>query len=141
MSDTKRLILVLSLLMLMTALTFSQTPIDLGGSSGLSLLNSLTKSSLNQTDSLNQTNDTINATNHTADQNETKGAHSPDFWSWGSRPKNHSVSYNPNVANPSVGNPNAGKPSAINSPPDPLAMTSDLKDLNDLAENNNFATA
>lgn len=127
MSYTKRLILILSMLMLTAAMTFSQAPVELGGSTGLSLLNSLTKSSLNQT------NDTINATNNTTDLNGTKGIHSAKFLSWGTGPKNHSVSYNYSrgIANSSV----------VNSPPDPLAMTSGLKDLNDLAEKNAFATA
>jgi len=111
--------------MLMTALAFSQTPINLSGSSGLSLLNSLAKSPLNQT------NDSLNATNNTTNLNGNKGIHSSDFLSWGTGPKNHTVNYNYSVVNHS----------AVNSPPDPLAMTRDLKDLNDLAEKNAFATA
>ncbi len=82
MSYMKRLILVLFLLMLMTALTYSQTPIKLNGSEGLSLLNSLTQSPLNQT------NDSLNATNQTTNLNGINGT-SSDFWSWGTKPKNY----------------------------------------------------
>ena len=132
MSHMKRLIVILFLLMFTTALTCSQTTISLDGPGGLSILNSLTKSSQNQTnDSLNQTNDSLNATNHTANLNRTSGTSSSDFWSWGTRPKNHTANYNPSVVNHS----------AVNSPPDPLAMSSDLADINSLAEQNAFATA
>ena len=86
MSHMKRLILILLLLMLTTALTCSQTPINVTGSKGLSILNSLTQS---QT-SLNQTNDSINATNNnTTNLNGIKGTSSSDFWSWGTKPKNY----------------------------------------------------
>lgn len=130
----KRLIFILFLLMLMTALTYSQTPINLDGPGSLSLLNSLTKSPLNQTNgtlnqtngTLNQTNGTLNTTNQTANLNGNKGTSSSDFWSWGTRPKNYS---------------GPGPNSAGNSANDPLAETSDLKDLNDLSEQNSFATA
>jgi len=132
MSYMKRLILILFLLMFTTALTYSQTTISLDGPGGLSILNSLTKSSQNQTnDTLNQTNDSLNATNHTANLNRTNGTSSSDFWSWGTRPKNHTANYNPGAVNHSV----------VTSPPDPLVMTSDLQDLNGLAEQNAFATA
>ncbi len=155
MSNMKRLIFILFLLMLMTALTYSQTPINLDGPGSLSLLNSLTKSPLNQTNgtlnqtngtlnqtngtlnqtngtlnqtngTLNQTNGTLNTTNQTANLNGNKGTSSSDFWSWGTRPKNYS---------------GPGPNSAGNSANDPLTETSDLKDLNDLSEQNSFATA
>ena len=119
MNYMKRLILILFLLMFTTALTYSQTPISLDGPGGLSILNSLTKSPLNQT------NDSLNATNNTTDLNGTKGASSSDFWSWGTRPKNPTESYNYN---------------ANNTANNPLSMTSDLQDLNALAEQNSFAS-
>lgn len=119
MSRIERMILILFLLMFTTALTYSQTPIDLGGPGGLSILNSLTQSSLNQT------NASLNATNHTANLNETNGTSSSDFWSWGTRPKNYSINYNYGTDN-----------SANN----PLVMTRDLADLNELAEQNSFAS-
>lgn len=147
MSYTKHMILVLSLLMFTVAVTFSQAPVELGGSSGLSLLNSLAKSSqdqandtLNQTnDTINQTNDTINATNNTTDVNGTVGIHSAAFLSWGTKPKSHNEFRS--VNNSSESKSGADKSSSVTSPPDTLAMTDDLKDLNALAEKNAFATA
>lgn len=145
MSYTKRLILILSLLMLTAAMTLSQAPVELGGSSGLSLLNSLAKSSQDQTnDTANDTsnasvNASVNATNNTTDLNGTKGIHSAAFLSWGTKPKSHTEFRS--VNNSSAGKSGADKSSVVNSPPDSLAMTDDLKDLNALAEKNAFATA
>ncbi len=87
MSYMKHLIFILFLLMLMTSLTYSQTPINVSGSEGLRLLNSLTQSILNQT------NDSLNATNNTINLNGIKGTSSSDFWSWGTKPKNYSGYY------------------------------------------------
>jgi len=75
------LMLVLFLLVVTAALTYSQTPVKLNGSEGLALLNSLTGNHLNQTnESLNGSYNTTNLTKDT----------SSDFWSWGTRPKNYS---------------------------------------------------
>ena len=55
MSDMKCLILILFSLVVTAALTSSQMPVRLNGSAGLTLLNSLTEGSLNQTnDSLGE---------------------------------------------------------------------------------------
>ncbi len=139
--------MVLFMLMLLNALAFSQAPVELGGSNGMNLLNSLAKSSLDQindsvndianntvNDTVNNTvNDTVNATDNTKDLSGTNGIHSAKFLSWGKGPKSHTSSsnYNRSTANSGV----------VDSPPNPLAMTSDLRDLNDLAEKNAFATA
>ncbi len=123
------------MLMLVTVLALSETPIELGGSAGLSLLNSLTQSPIDQA------NESLNATDNMTDingQNGTKGLHSSEFLSWGTGPKNRSVSYN---SNSSVNNSGPNKSGAVISPPDPLTMTSDLKDLNDLARKNAFAAS
>ncbi len=140
----RHLTIILLLLTLTTTLTFSETPVKLGGPEGLSILDSMANSTMNQTnDTLNQTNtslnqtnmsliqanDSLNAANQTIGMTGIKTTSSSSLWSWGNRPKDHSVKYN-NSAN-----------SATTSPPNPLDMTSDLKDLNDLAEKNNFATA
>ena len=161
MNYMKRLVLALFLLMLMTAITFSQTPVKVDGPSGLSLLNSLTQSppnqaneslnqtnaSLNQTNaSLNQTNGSLNATNQTVGMLGIKSSSSSDLWSWGSMPKDHSKVYNiaignsTNSASNSANSASNSANSASNSGNDPLAETSDLKDLNDLAEQNAFAS-
>jgi hypothetical protein len=78
------LILILFLLVVTAALTCSQVPVRLNGSEGLALLNSLTEGPLNQTD------DSLNATNHSTNLSENKNT-SSDFWSWGTRPKNYSL--------------------------------------------------
>ncbi|MFB3765679.1 MAG: hypothetical protein ACE14P_10600 [Methanotrichaceae archaeon] len=84
MSYIKHPILILPLLMLTIALTYSQMPIRLDGSNGLSILNGLTESPPNQT------NNSLNGSNNTTNLNEIKGMSSSDFWSWGTRPKNYS---------------------------------------------------
>lgn len=68
--------------MVTAALTSSQVPtnLNLNGSEGSSLLNSLTESPLNQT------NDSLNATNHSINLDGIKST-SSDLWSWGTKPK------------------------------------------------------
>ena len=83
MSYIRYLILILFLLVVTAALTYSQAPIKLNGSEGLALLNSLTDSHLNQT------NESLNDSNNTTNMTRIKGT-SSDFWSWGTRPKNYS---------------------------------------------------
>ena len=82
MSDMKCLILILFSLVVTAALTCSQMPVRLNGSAGLTLLNSLTERPLNQT------NDSLNATNNSTNLNGFKDT-SPDFRSWGTEPKNY----------------------------------------------------
>jgi len=81
MNGIKRLIMLLFLLFVMSAMTYSQTPVRLNGSEGMALLQSLTKSPLN----LNSTSH--NATNSSTNLSLPRNA-SSDFDSWGTKPKN-----------------------------------------------------
>ena len=83
MSHIRYLILILFLLVVTAALTYSQAPVKLNGSEGLALLNSLTESHLKQT------NESLNGSNNTTNLTKIKDT-SSDFWSWGTRPKNYS---------------------------------------------------
>ena len=80
MNSIKRLIVLLFLLLVMSAMTYSQAPVRLNGSEGMALLQSLTKSPLN----LNNTSP--NATNSSANLSVPRNA-SSDFDSWGTKPK------------------------------------------------------
>ncbi|MGA9098193.1 MAG: hypothetical protein WB392_04600 [Methanotrichaceae archaeon] len=83
MSYIRYPILILFLLVVTAALTYSQVPVKLNGSEGLALLNSLTESHLNQT------NESLNGSYNTTNLTRSKDT-SSDFWSWGTRPKNYS---------------------------------------------------
>ena len=86
MSDMRCLILILFSLLVMASFACSQMPVRLNGSAGLTLLNSLTEGSLNQTNaSLNATN---NLTNNSTNLNGFLDT-SSDFRSWGTEPKNY----------------------------------------------------
>ncbi len=67
--------MILSLLIATAALTRSQMPIRLNGSEGLAILNSLTEGQLNQS------NESINATNNAATSEMTREIFS-NFGSW-----------------------------------------------------------
>jgi hypothetical protein len=84
MNGIKRLIVILFILLVMAAMTYSQTPVRLNGSGGKALLQSLTKSPLN----LNNTSNTsLNSTNSSANRSVPRNA-SSDFDTWGTKPKN-----------------------------------------------------
>lgn len=81
MNCMKRLIMIALLLLIMAALTYSQTPVKLNGSEGIALLQRMTKSHLN----LNNTS--LNATNSSANLIMPRNT-SGNLDSWGGKPKN-----------------------------------------------------
>ncbi|MGD0953657.1 MAG: hypothetical protein ABR985_14925 [Methanotrichaceae archaeon] len=87
MNSVRRLIVIMFLLSGLAALTCSQTPVKLNGSEGMALLESLTKSPTN-TNNTSLNNTSLNTTNSSTNLAMARNS-SGDFWSWGSRPKDH----------------------------------------------------
>jgi hypothetical protein len=85
MNGIKRLVVLLFLLLVMSAMTDSQAPVRLNGSEGMALLQSLTNSPLNHT------NTSLNSTNNSTNLSVPRNA-SSDFDSWGTKPKDPPMS-------------------------------------------------